>query len=128
MSLNRTGEHLKRLASGALIACLLFTACAKTPPNLTPVQQSQFKSDRYLSALSDFQDGVEVGYITKWLSKGDTHIVAQILAVTAVTIHEYPEGARAAALAALDEITAKVDMKKFEPYVYSVRLIVENLK
>lgn len=116
---------MKRLI---LVLALLSSSCTTHPPNLTPLQTSQFKSDQYLTALSDFQDGVEVGFRAGWLSRKDTHTIAEVLAVAAVTIHASPDGARAAALSALDEIQSKVDMNKLSPYLSSVRLVVEGLK
>lgn len=116
---------IKRILLAFVIATSI--SCAKEPPNLTPVVHAQFVSDRYLQALSDFQDGVEVGYHAGWLSQKDTYVVAQILGVTAVAIHASPDGARAIALAAITEIGTKVDMGKFSPYLNSVRLVVEGL-
>lgn len=116
---------LKRII--LVIALAGSISCAKEPVNLTPVQHAQFVSDRYLSALSDFEDGVEVGYHAGWLSQKDTYVVAQVLGVTAVAIHASPDGAKAIALAALTEIGTKVDMGKFSPYLNSVRLVVEGL-
>lgn len=113
-----------------LIITLLFSVnsgCAKEPPNLSPTAHSQFQSDRYIKALSDFQDGVEAAYQSGWLSRADTHKVAQILGVAFVTIHETPDGAKATALAAIQEITRSVDLTKFSPYINSVKSVIEGL-
>lgn len=113
-----------------LVLVLVLSAglsCAKEPPNLTPQIHAQFISDRYLMALSDFEDGVEVGYRAGWLSQKDTYIVAQVLGVTGVAIHASPDGAKAIALAAITEIQGKVDLAKFSPYLNSVRLVIEGL-
>jgi hypothetical protein len=119
---------MTRLRKSILIVSIALTiSCAKEPPNLTPVVHAQFVSDRYLSALSDFEDGVEVGYNAGWLSQKDTYTVAQILGVTGVAIHASPDGARAIALAAITEIQSKVDLAKFAPYLNSVRLVIEGL-
>jgi hypothetical protein len=116
---------IKRLV--LIIALIGSVSCAKAPPNLSPVANAQFQSDKYLMALSDFEDGVEVGYHAGWLSQKDTYLVAQILGVTGVSIHASPDGARAIALSALDEISKSVDMIKFAPYINSVRLVIEGL-
>jgi hypothetical protein len=110
-----------------LIFAILASSCAKTPPNLDPVTNAQFQSDKYLMALSDFQDGVEVGYHATWLSQKDTYIVAQVLGVAGVAIHASPDGARAIALNALDQISKSVDLSRFSPYLNSVRLVIEGL-
>lgn len=102
-------------------------SCAKQPPNLDAVHNAQFQSDKYLMALSDFEDGVEVGYHAGWLSQKDTYIVAEILGVAAVSIHASPDGARAIALATLVKISQSVDLSKFSPYLNSVRLVIEGL-
>lgn len=110
----------------ALLSCV---NCAKEPPNLSPTAHAQFVSDKYIVALSDFQDGVEVGYRAGWLSKANTHIVAQVLAIAFVTIHESPNGAKASALKAIDEIKTKVgpELAKFAPYLDSLKKVVEAL-
>lgn len=116
---------LKRLV--LIIALAGSIGCAKTPPNLDAVHNAQFQSDKYLMALSDFEDGVEVGYHAGWLSQKDTYIVAEILGVAAVSIHASPDGARAIALATLVKISQSVDLSKFSPYLNSVRLVIEGL-
>jgi len=109
------------------IALFSLVGCAKEPPNLDPIHHAQFISDNYLMALSDFEDGVEVGYNAGWLSQKDTYLVAQVLGVAAVAIHASPEGARVIALNALDQISKSVDLTKFGPYLNSVRLVIEGL-
>lgn len=116
---------LKRLIIGLMLIGSI--SCAKTPPNLDAVHSAQFQSDKYLMALSDFEDGVEVGYHAGWLSQKDTYIVAEILGVAAVSIHASPDGARAIALVTLVKISQSVDLSKFSPYLNSVRLVIEGL-
>lgn len=117
-----------------LSICLLtFIACNKQPPNLTPAGLAIYKANQAITALSDFQDGVEVGYRAGWLSIKTTYIIAEGIGVALVAIHAEPFGAKKIALDTLADIERRISdtgpeaASKFLPYLDQVRLVLEGL-
>lgn len=125
---------MKRLLIGLCLSLAVLGSadCGKKPVNLTPAGNAAFVGDQYITALSDFQDGVEAGYHAGWLSKQNTYLVAQGISVALVSIHAAPDGARSLALATIDDLTAKLsitsEFEKFGPYLTAARLVIGGLK
>lgn len=123
-------RHL--LNSLAILALGFVAACGpKAAPNVSPAGVAQLKADKYIVALSDFQDGVAFAFHSGWLSARSTNLVAQSLEVAVKSIHAYPTGAKAVTITALDELEANLknepDYEKFIPYLESVKAVVEAI-
>jgi hypothetical protein len=122
--------------SSIVLVCSLFvigssTGCQHEPPNLSPVAHAQFVGDKYIIALSDFQDGVTVAFHEQWLSKHGTNLIAQALEVIVKGIHESPSGAKAVALKGISELRLKLqaepNAERYVPYLDSVQAVLEAL-
>jgi hypothetical protein len=113
-----------------LLILVLLSACAKEPPNLSPITHSQFIADRYIKALDDLNNGLEIAFKAGKLSKENTQIAAQIIQVALITIHDSPNGAKSSALTAIANIRLKVsagELVKFTPYLDAARTVIEGL-
>ena len=116
-----------------IIILLIISSCAgKEPANVSPEVHSKFVARQYIKALSDFQDVVEVAYKNGNISRENTRYVAQALRIAFNIIHEIPNGAKRAAIVALDTIAIQIgstgELSKFLPYISAARLVIEEIK
>jgi hypothetical protein len=118
-----------------IVALTLSVACgAKEPPNVSPQVHAQYVGDQFIRALTDFQSGVEADFYSGYLSQENTHNVALVLQSTFISIHATPNGAKAIALAGLDDIISKIqtsklptELTKFLPYITAARSVIQGL-
>lgn len=120
------------LISSILVITLAGGACShKYATDVTAQGMAIDKSNQYIAALSDFQDGVSAAFYSGWLSGHVTVIVAMTLKDAVEVIHATPNGAKAAALAGLDSIASQLStdpqLQRFLPYLDSARSVVRSL-
>jgi hypothetical protein len=117
----------------ALFVILLLTiACGpKAAPNVSPHGQAVLTADKYVVALSDFQDGLAAAYYAEWLPGKLVNEVAQALEIAFKALRDSPEGAKSTALNVVDNLRAKYvdnpEYEKFKPYLDSVYRVVQSL-
>lgn len=76
-----------------LVLSLAFVSgCAKTPPNLTPSQQTAFQADRLVRVLEVVQDTAIAANQQGFVSDADTATVIKAIGSAVTTIQAAPSG------------------------------------
>jgi hypothetical protein len=122
---------MKKILLSVCLGLTLVSCGPKAAPNVSPHGVAVLQSDKYVTALSDFQDGIWLAYHQDWLNKEFTNYVAITLESTFVAIYESPNGAKQAALAAIVNIRIRFsqhpEFQRLVPYLNSVQQVVEAL-
>ena len=100
--------QFRSLIAAVLVACSLSftTACAKTPPNLTPQAQAAFKADQVLVRVGELQDtAIALNKTTPpTLNDHDAVLGVRFTVLALKTIHDTPSGWRVTVLNAYDTL------------------------
>ncbi len=121
---------------GTLILVVLTVSCRPMPPNLTPTDEAIFRANEMVVAIGTIGTAaIELNKLQRcnpapcrpMLSTDNTRIVVEISRATIDTINKVPEGWRAVAIRALENIESKLDAEGWDriaPYVSMARVII----
>lgn len=126
MKLDRRLNLIVVLAVVAICA-----SCVKAPASYTPKVAAQFYATQTIHYLDDVRDFADAGNKTTppVVSDAALHVVVDWHESIAKVLHAAPEGWRAAALAGLDELRAKLpaaDVAHFKPVIDAAKTYIQE--
>ena len=122
-----------------LVAALVCLHCASAPPTLSPQAAIAYRANNVVVAIGAVQhaavalNGVqtcEPAPCHPILSDANTRIVVDASTTALTAIRSAPDGAKATAVTALEQIERQLDafgLQQLQPYVQAARAVVAGL-